>query len=233
MHATTFFKIWHPRGLETAMIQRLVFLTLLVVVIPGANAAQGNVDSTFFSADTSSVSLLTSTATVAFPADNMGSNPSPAPQAELPSALRGLRVGTTTYIRYEYMERDDGAGGTTDVSRFNVKRGYLDIRKPITDYLSFRITPDVHQDDSGDWKVRIKYLHAKFTADGNEVFGKPYAEVGISHVPSLDFEQHINLFRMQGTMFMERIGLLNSADLGLLVGANFGAELPEDYLGLG
>ena len=229
MHATTFFETWHPRGMEPAMIKRLVFLTLLVAVIPGASAAQGNVDSTVANAATSSVSLLTSTATVAFPADNMGSNLNPAPQAELPSALRGLRVGTTTYIRYEYMERDDGAGGTTDVSRFNVKRGYLDIRKPITDYLSFRITPDVHQDDSGDWKVRIKYLHAKFTTDGNEVFGKPYAEVGIAHVPSLDFEQHINLFRMQGTMFMERIGLLNSADLGLLVGANFGAELPEDY----
>jgi hypothetical protein len=215
--------------MENAMIKRLVYLILFVVLAPGALTAQSNSDSTLMNADTSSASLLTSIATIAFPADNAGDNPSPAPQSELPSALRGLKVGTTTYIRYEYIERDDGAGGTTDISRFNVKRGYIDIRKPITDYLSFRITPDVHQDDSGDWKVRIKYLHAKFTADGNEIIGKPYAEVGISHVPSLDFEQHINLFRMQGHMFMERIGLLNSADLGLLVGGNFGAELPEDY----
>ena len=211
------------------MIHRLVLLTMLVALVPAALGAQENSDSILANADTSSVSLLTPPTPAALPASNASGNPTPPPQAELPSALRGLKVGTTTYIRYEYIERDDGAGGTTDISRFNLKRGYIDIRKPITDYLSFRITPDVHQDDSGDWKVRIKYLHAKFTADGNEVFGKPYAEIGIAHVPSLDFEQHINLFRMQGHMFMERIGLLNSADLGLLVGANFGDELPQDF----
>lgn len=148
---------------------------------------------------------------------------------ELPSALQGLKIGTKTYIRYEYIQADDGEGGTTDISRFNLKRGYLDVRKTITDYLSFRITPDVHQDDSGDWKLRIKYLHARFTAPGNDVFGKPYAEVGVAHMPWLDFEEHINLFRMQGTMFMERNSLFNSADLGFMVGANLGSELPQEY----
>jgi hypothetical protein len=103
------------------------------------------------------------------------------------------------------------------------------VRKSITDYLSFRITPDVHQDDSGDWKLRIKYLHARFTAPGNDVFNKPFAEVGIAHMPWLDFEEHINLFRMQGTMFMERNSLFNSADLGVMFGANLGSELPDEY----
>lgn len=216
--------------MENAMIKRFVYLILIAAIAPGALAAQANTDSTLSTVDTSSVSLFTPTTSAVLPADNSAGNPPPAPQAELPSALRGLRVGTTSYIRYEYIEKHDGAGGTTDVSRFNMKRGYIDIRKPITDYLSFRVTPDLSQDDdSGDWNLRLKYLHAKFTADGNDVIGKPYAEVGLSHVPSLDFEQHINLFRMQGHMFIERIGLLNSADLGVLVGGNFGREMPEDF----
>jgi hypothetical protein len=165
---------------------------------------------------------------VASPVDDSVAHLPPAPQAELPSALSGLKIGTKTYIKYEYLGTDDD-GLTDATSRFNVTRGYLDIRKTITDYFSFRITPDVHQDDSGDWKVRIKYLHARFTHEGNEVFGKPYAEIGIAHMPWLDFEEHINLFRMQGTMFMERNSLFNSADLGIMFGANLGSELPEDY----
>ena len=210
-------------------MRRLVCLSLFVTLVPGALAAQGNSDSTLSNADTSAVSLLTSPTSAPLPVDRSTGDPTPPPQAELPSALRGLKVGTKTYIRYEYIEEDNGAGGTTNISRFNLKRGYLDVRKTITDYLSFRITPDVHQDDSGDWKLRIKYFHARFTAAGNEVFGKPWAEVGIAHMPWLDFEEHINLFRMQGTMFMERNSLFNSADLGVMFGANLGSELPSEY----
>ena len=211
------------------MIQRYACLMLFVVLVPGALAAQLTTDSTRLSGDSLSVFSVTSRVPVTVSSSGEPDRSAPVPQAQLPSALRGLKIGTTTYVRYEYIERHDGAGGLTDISRFNLKRGYLDIRKPITDYLSFRVTPDVHQDDTGDWKVRIKYLHAKFTAEGNEFFGKPYAEVGIAHMPWLDFEEHINRFRMQGTMFVERNGLFNSADLGFVVGANLGSELSDDY----
>jgi hypothetical protein len=215
--------------MENATMQRLLGLILFAVLVPSLSTAQLNSDSTHSTADTGSVSYLTSTLPVATLDSDPVIDPPPAPQAELPSALRGLKVGTKTYIRYEYIEEDDGAGGINDISRFNLKRGYLDVSKTITDYLSFRITPDVHQDDSGDWKLRIKYFHARFTMAGNEVFGKPWAEVGIAHMPWLDFEEHINLFRMQGTMFMERNKLFNSADLGVMFGANLGSELPAEY----
>ena len=85
------------------MINRIVYLILIVALGPGALAAQTNSDSTLSNADTSSVSLLTPPTQAVLPADNSaGDTPTP-PQAELPSALRGLKVGTTTYIRYEYM----------------------------------------------------------------------------------------------------------------------------------
>jgi hypothetical protein len=45
----------------------------------------------------------------------------------------------------------------------------------------------------------------------------------------VDFEEHINRFRMQGTMLLQRNGLLNSAGVGILVGGNLGDEMPEDY----
>lgn len=211
------------------MIKRLVCLIFFLALAPGALKAQLAEDTTRQSSDTLFLSAASSGSDLQTAERNPPRRLTAVPQIELPSALRGLKVGTKTYIRYEYIEEDDGAGGTTDISRFNLKRGYIDIRKTITDYLSFRITPDVHQDDTGDWKLRIKYLHAKFTAEGNDVFSSPYAEVGIAHMPWLDFEEHINLFRMQGTMFMERNNLFNSADLGVMVGANLGRELPDEY----
>jgi len=48
-------------------------------------------------------------------------------------------------------------------------------------------------------------------------------------MPWLDFEEHVNRFRMQDTMFMERNGLFNSADMGVLFGGNLGHDMPDDF----
>ena len=48
-------------------------------------------------------------------------------------------------------------------------------------------------------------------------------------MPWLDFEEHINNFRMQDTMFMERNGLFNSADVGVMAGGNLGRHDVDDY----
>jgi hypothetical protein len=139
---------------------------------------------------------------------------------ELPKGLKGLSIGTLSYISYQDTDSD---------SRFTLKRGYINIKKKVTPYLEVRITPDAHQDSSGDWKLRLKYLYAKLKWAGNDVINKPYVEVGLAHMPWLDFEEHINRFRLQDTMFMERNGLFNSADAGFTFGANLGTELPDDY----
>jgi len=153
-----------------------------------------------------------------------------APAPELPKALKGLKICTTTYISYQRGSEYDGVPGeTSDYSKATIKRGYLDIRKKVTPWLSFRMTPDVHQDETGDFKVRFKYLHAKFTWEDMGFLTQPHAELGIAHMPWLDFEEHVNRFRMQDTMFLERNGLFNSADVGLLIGSNFGGELSEEY----
>jgi len=79
--------------------------------------------------------------------------------------------------------------------------------------------------------VRLKYAYGQIMApDLGDVLTGGYAELGMVHTPWLDFEEHINRYRMQGTMFMERNGLFNSADLGLTAGGNLGPSLGDDAL---
>ena len=78
-------------------------------------------------------------------------------------------------------------------------------------------------------KVRLKYAYAKFHLPDWGVLTRPEVEVGMAHMPWLDFEEHINLYRMQDTMFMERNGLFNSADLGVTFLALLGGTLPDEY----
>ena len=152
----------------------------------------------------------------------------PAP-AELPAALKGLKIGTTTYLSYQDGSANNSSGVGLDYSKFVLKRGYIDVRKEITPSFNFRITPDIYLDSSGNTNVRMKYLYAAFTKKELGFIGKPYVEFGMAHMPWLDFEENINRFRMQDTMFMERNGLFNSADVGVFAAGNFGEELPKEY----
>jgi hypothetical protein len=75
----------------------------------------------------------------------------------------------------------------------------------------------------------LKYAYGQFDWQWDGLIRKPYVEWGVSHMPWLDFEEHINRFRMQDTMFMERNGLFNSADIGVLFGGNLGGDMPEEF----
>jgi hypothetical protein len=80
-----------------------------------------------------------------------GAGPAPevvqAPvEAALPPGLKGLNIGGLVYLSAQ--NGNDAAGD--DYNQFLIKRGYIDIRKKITPYFSARITPDVHQDETGD-----------------------------------------------------------------------------------
>jgi len=154
--------------------------------------------------------------------------PAAAAPAELPAGLKGLKIGALAYVSYQDGTQNTG-GGQSGYSKLVLKRGYVDIRKEITRFFSARVTPDVTLDTSGDSKLRLKYIYGQFQRPQLGFLGKPYVELGMAHMPWLDFEEHVNLFRMQDTMYLERNGLFNSADLGVLVGANLGPELPEDY----
>ncbi len=143
---------------------------------------------------------------------------------ELPKALQGLKIGGVVYLSYL-----GGKAGGEKYNRFEMKRGYFDVRKTLTPYLMGRYTTDIHQLSSGDWETRMKYLYAKFTFEGNDVVSQPGVEFGQGHAPYHDFWEAINGYRLQGTMFLERSGVFNSADQGVVFGADLGGELGPEY----
>ena len=141
-----------------------------------------------------------------------------------------VQIGGLWYLSYQQGDAYAQVPGTTaDYSQFRIKRGYINVQAELQPWLDVRVTPDVIQDQTGDVKVRIKYLYARFKGRGVGFLQKPYAQFGVVHMPWLDFEEHVNRFRMQDTMFMERNNLFNSADIGFILGSNFGPDLPAEY----
>lgn len=135
-------------------------------------------------------------------------------------------IGSLSYLSYQTeITDDDGIQGGS----FRVTRSYLTLKKSLFKNISFRMTLDGTQDETGDMKIRLKYVYAHFLFDDISFITKPNIEFGQVHMPWLDFEEHVNYYRMQGTMFMERSGLFNSADFGLTAAGYFGGELDDNY----
>jgi len=118
-------------------------------------------------------------------------------------------------------------------NEFALKRGYVNIKKDINDTFSGRITTDItvdrEGDGEGDVEIRLKYLYLKYQLPSRGIFYKPYFEFGLVHRPWLDFEQHINTYRVQGTMFLERNQVISSGDYGIFLMTLFGDEMSREY----
>jgi len=151
----------------------------------------------------------------------------PAHAVEKQDAASRFHLGTLIFASYQAMENVHGRDMREN--RFTVKRAYLDFKFDVTDNLLARVTPDVRQDQTGDWKARFKYIHGKFHWERFGFIGKPSVEFGLSHMPWLDWEETMNGFRMQDPMFLEVNHIFNSADLGVLFGGNFGDELSQEF----
>ena len=139
--------------------------------------------------------------------------------------LGGIQIGTLSYFEYSGGRHDNDQS----FNAFRLTRGYINIKKQLTPWLGFRITPDAHQDDTGDFKLRLKYLYAEFRPPNFGFLTQMKSEIGMGHMPWLDFEEHINPYRCQGTMFIERAGTFNSADLGISIRGHLFGQLDEAY----
>ncbi len=136
-----------------------------------------------------------------------------------------VSISTKWYVSY--------AAGQEDGESFNrthVGRGYLTFKFKPVKWFESRVTMDTHQDDLGDWKVRLKYLYGRFKIPvETPVVTEPNIELGIAHGPWFDYEEHINGYRAEGKMFLERNSIFNSADLGFTIGGLLGEKLDDDY----
>lgn len=145
---------------------------------------------------------------------------------EILNVLKGIKFEGLYYLSYQAGQK---SYASEDYNQFLIKRGYLTMKKQINSYISSRITLDTYQDETRDMKVRLKYIYADFKFPDFGFITKPHAEFGLVHTPWLDFEEHVNYYRMQDTMFMERIGLFNSADFGFTAMGFLGGEVDKEY----
>lgn len=128
-----------------------------------------------------------------------------------------------------FLSYEQGENSDNDVSRFYAHRGYLTFKSKFSPSLSARITPDLTIDNTGDVKVRLKYIYMNFALPTHSLFTEPYIEFGLAHRAWLDFEEHVNVYRMQGTMFLERNNMFNSADFGITLVTLLGGKMDDTY----
>ena len=116
---------------------------------------------------------------------------------------------------------------------FKVTRGYINVNVKLNETFSGRITPDMSVDQEGDGigslELRLKYVYLKWNMPDILFLSKPYFEIGLAHRPWLDFEENINNYRVQGTMFIERNNIEDSADFGITFISLFGGEMNKDF----
>ncbi|MCB2204061.1 hypothetical protein KQI65_04875 [bacterium] len=128
---------------------------------------------------------------------------------------------------------ETGSRGNTPFSDFVINRGYINVSKELLPGFYGRITPDITVDRDGDEEgnlaLRLKYCFIKADLPDFTVFTKPAIEFGLIARPWLNFEQKINHYRVQGYMFIESIGIINSADFGTKASTLLGGEIDDEY----
>ena len=123
-----------------------------------------------------------------------------------------VRVGVLAYLQYseELKNRDN-------FNAFDLTRAYLNVNGQLSRNVRFRFTPDVRRATdgslSGTLVLRVKYA---FVELDNVKAARSWVRFGAHQTPWLDFEESINRYRVQGTMFSEREGLIpGSSDIGI------------------
>lgn len=151
--------------------------------------------------------------------------PDPVPEStqeqSSPPEYPTIRIGFLGYFQYaaELKNRDS-------FNAFDVTRGYINVTGRLAEHVRFRITPDVKRESGGGLDgslvFRMKYAFVEF--DG--LRQGAWLRMGAHHTPWLDFAEHVNRYRVQGTVFAEREGTIpGSSDFGV----GYLTPLPDEY----
>ncbi|MEX2456453.1 MAG: hypothetical protein WD381_04025, partial [Balneolaceae bacterium] len=114
-------------------------------------------------------------------------------------------------------------------NEFALKRGYITFRRNLTDDIQVRFTQDVsidrQGDGEGDIELRLKYALVNYSMGDAGIFKNSNIEFGVVNRPWINFEQDVNDFRSQRSMFLDQNGFLSSADYGITFETGFGSNL--------
>lgn len=142
------------------------------------------------------------------------------------SALNDLGFSGQFFFSYERTFEN------VDVNNeFQLKRGYITFRREISDRVKIRFTQDVTVDQEGDGEgdieLRLKYALINIAMNDSRLIKNSSIEFGVVSRPWIDFEQDINDFRSQRSMFLDYNNILSSADYGITYAGQLGEDLPE------
>ncbi len=143
----------------------------------------------------------------------------PAPKPVEPPYPR-ITLGVVSYLQY-----DAELKGRDAYNAFDVTRTYLNVNAALSPRVRFRVTPDIRRVGdgslSGSLMFRIKYAFVQF----DDLTPRSWVRFGAHQTPWLDFEESIDRYRVQGSMFSEREGVVpGSSDFGL----GYLTRLPAD-----
>lgn len=100
----------------------------------------------------------------------------------------------------------------------------------MTPWFKARITPDLYSDATNGYVVRMKYAYADFLLPNVGPLTDTDIRVGLAQLPWLDFEESLNGYRMQSTMFQDKRKLVTSSDAGISILGNIGGKLSDDQI---
>lgn len=153
-----------------------------------------------------------------------------APSEKFPtdSLVTKLKISGQWFLAYQQVDNSENKS-----NQFTLKRGYITFKQRLNNTFSVRFTQDITLDeegeDAGNIEMRLKYCYLNLDLNDWGIIYKPKVELGLVHRPWIDFEQHINNYRVQGKMFLERHKIVSSADFGVTFSGLIGGEMPKKY----
>ena len=113
-----------------------------------------------------------------------------------------------------------------ETSAFNVTRAYINVNGTLNHWLTARVTPDIARESgegsslNGSLQFRLKFAYAQLNLkDGSWIRG------GLIPMLWVEYEEQLYHYRFQGPVFVDREGLIGTADYG--IAGRY--ALPNDY----
>jgi hypothetical protein len=122
------------------------------------------------------------------------------------AAAPQLTVSGTAYAQWNY-----NISGDQHINAFDVTRTYLNFNGKFANGVSTRITPDIYRNADGSLGYRLKYGYVAYQPNAGNVTYK----FGLIQTPWMSREEDLWDYRMQGSIAVDRNGVMTAADFGL------------------
>jgi len=126
--------------------------------------------------------------------------------AQQAPATPQVAVTGVIFTQYQYSDAPIAAKST-----FDMTRAYVNVLGRLSNGIATRLTSDILPNGvGGNYVIRLKFAYAAWTPTGSSLTYK----LGMINTPWVDFEETLWDYRMQGTIAVDRNGVLTSADAG-------------------